>query len=149
MTQPRTLALAIRQMSQQRLQLSQEMSQWQLQKSSALGQLDQLSHYAQDMQNFVVKHPHRDWHPAWFIQHHQFLARLEDAIQRQTLVLDEIQAHIERCEERRIACEQRQRLLQRWDEHQQQQGVVQASRRNQHVNDELAQRFVASTTKAF
>lgn len=140
MTKPRTMSMAIKRTEQQRHELTLEMRQYRHRALSAQQQLEQLVSYAQGTQNNFLMHAQRALHPALLHQHHQFMARLDDAIARQRAVVGDITLQIQACQTRLTASEQRAKVLQTWREQSLHRTAVHEARVAQKNDDEMARR---------
>ena len=140
MSAPRTIAMAVTQSERRHRQVAQEMRQLQERRQMAAQQLDQLQSYAHETQQNFLRYAKRHLQPVVLQQHHQFVGRLDDAIYRQSVVIEELQVHIEKVHSQLLACEQRLNVLQRWMDSQAAQRASQEARTEQKMNDDMAAR---------
>lgn len=106
----------------------------------AAQQLEQLESYAHETQQNFLRYAKRHLQPVVLQQHHQFVGRLDDAICRQSVVIEELQVHIEKVHSQLLAYEQRLNVLQRWMDNQASQRATQEARTEQKMNDDVAAR---------
>lgn len=106
----------------------------------AVQQLEQLESYAHETQQNFLRYAKRHLQPVVLQQHHQFVGRLDDAICRQSVVIEELQVHIEKVHSQLLAYEQRLNVLQRWMDNQASQRATQEARTEQKMNDDVAAR---------
>lgn len=140
MSAPRTMALAVTQSQRLHRQVAQEMRELQVRRQMASQQLEQLQAYALEVQQNFLRHARRHLQVNLLQQHHQFAARLDDAIGRQLVVIDELNVQIDHVHSQLLACEQRMNVLQRWMDRHALQLTLQEARREQKMNDDMALR---------
>lgn len=140
MSDPRTIAMAVSQSQRRHRQVVQEMRQLQDRRQMAAQQLEQLQSYAHETQQNFLRYAKRHLQPVLLHQHHQFVGRLDDAIYRQSVVMEELQVHIAQVQSQLLVCEQRLNVLQRWMERQVSLRAMQEARREQKMNDDAASR---------
>jgi flagellar FliJ protein len=142
----RTMTMAIKQATRQRDVFAQEVSRMEERRAAAQQQWEQLKKYAQDTQGNYLRHVQRTLHPSLMQHHHQFMGRLDQAIDLQEGVLDQTMTQLAQHRLKLMACEQRLTMLVKWFEKKQGSARMQHARLDQKMGDELAQQMFVRTS---